>query len=101
MEGWSINNWIQLIITLSGFAVGFGSLKQKIENMGGQFERLERKQEEHNGFMRRMAVMENAVQNNTSTCAGISSRLLGVEKDLVRIEANVKSNQHRIDDLER
>lgn len=104
----TMSNWLQLIITLCTFAAGFGALRQKIEFQSEsmrllrvQIDKLQEKQDKHNDFMRRMASVENAVNTNTSNCSGISSRLLGLEKEIVKIEANVKSNQHRIDDLER
>lgn len=103
----TFGNWLQLIITLCTFAAGFGALKQKIEFQSEsmkllkeQIDKLEEKQDRHNGFMARLAAAENSINNNTATCVSISSRLLGTEKDFVRLEANVKSNQHRIDALE-
>lgn len=102
----TMSNWLQLIITLCTFAAGFGALKQKIEfqsesmkTLKEQIDKLEEKQDRHNGFMARLATAENNINNNAATCVSTSSRLLGIEKDFIRIESSVKSAHHRIDEL--
>lgn len=90
MPEWTTNNWIQLIVYISSFAVAFSSLKTKTDHMSQKFtedihnltnmiSRLEEKQDKHNEFMKRMAVVENVANNNKENYTNIEKRLHNLE----------------------
>jgi len=57
------SNLITIGAYLLSFGVVFGMFKNEIKNIGKQIDRLEKKQDKHNGLIERMVVVEQSTKS--------------------------------------
>lgn len=56
--GFTVANWIQIVIYLVSFAFACGIISQKMQSFGNDIKRVEAKQDKHNGLIERMVKVE-------------------------------------------